>query len=279
MTTEAVLREALRNYAEAKNRHDVEAIVAAYAPDGSYQDSGVRQPVTGHAQLRKFYAAFFQSVPDYQGHFDGTAFGDDTAVVWGRMTGTVGNNLLGLTTNHGSRFDVPVTFVCTFRGGQLTSDCGYFDTRILRHQVGLAGAAAAPEPSASTVASFVAGWARFWAAPTDATMVRGLVTDDVALHWPGIAEPLRGRDAYVAQLAAAVKYVPDLTLSVADYAHRGDVLLIAWEGRGTVGGALRRWCGADRFRLRDGQSAETTVVFDTRVMRPSRKRHLIPAKP
>lgn len=271
MTTETVLREALRNYAEAKNRHDVDAIVAAYAPDGSYQDSGVRQPVTGHAQLRKFYAAFFQSVPDYQGHFDGTAFGDDTAVVWGRMTGTVGANLLGLTTNPGSRIDVPVTFVCTFRGGQLTSDCGYFDTRILHRQVGLGGAL---EP---TVASFVAAWARFWAAPADAAMVRGLVTDDVALHWPGIAEPLCGRDAYVAQLGAALKHIPDLTLSVADHAHRGNVLLIAWEGRGTVGGTLRRWCGVDRLRLRDGQSAETTVVFDTRVLTP--KPHPMPAKP
>ncbi|MDD7812265.1 nuclear transport factor 2 family protein [Mycobacterium sp. CSUR Q5927] len=141
MTNKTVLREALRNYAEAKNRHDVDAIVAAYAPDGSYQDSGVRRPVTGRAQLRTFYAAFFESVPDYQGRFDGTAFGDDTAVVWGRMTGTVGDDLLGLATNSGSRIDVPVTFVCTFRGGQLISDCGYFDTRLLHHQVGLARAA------------------------------------------------------------------------------------------------------------------------------------------
>lgn len=141
MTAETVLRDALRNYAEAKNRHDVDAIVAAYAPDGSYQDSGVRQPVTGRAQLRKFYAAFFESVPDYRGHFEGTAFGDETAVVWGRMTGTVGANLLGLATHRGSRIDVPVAFVCTFRDGQLASDCGYFDTRILHRQVGLARAA------------------------------------------------------------------------------------------------------------------------------------------
>lgn len=35
------LRDALRNYAEAKNRHDVDAVVAAYTPDGSYRDSGV----------------------------------------------------------------------------------------------------------------------------------------------------------------------------------------------------------------------------------------------
>lgn len=42
---------------------DVEAIVAAYTPDGSYQDSGVRQPVTGHAQLRTFYAAFSNRCP------------------------------------------------------------------------------------------------------------------------------------------------------------------------------------------------------------------------
>ncbi|MEB3033296.1 nuclear transport factor 2 family protein [[Mycobacterium] nativiensis] len=136
MTTTTALRAALRNYAEAKNRHDVEAILAAYAPDGRYQDSGVRQPITGRTQLRTFYTAFFESVPDYRGAFDGTAFGQDTAVVWGRMTGTTKTDLLGLPVRPGSRFDVPVTFVCTFRGGQLISDVGYFDTRILHRQVG-----------------------------------------------------------------------------------------------------------------------------------------------
>ncbi|WP_019735001.1 ester cyclase [Mycolicibacter kumamotonensis] len=136
MSTNTALRAALRNYAEAKNRHDVEAILAAYSPDGRYQDPGVRQPIIGRPQLRTFYTAFFESVPDYRGEFDGMAFGEDTVVVWGRMTGTTQTDLLGLPVRPGSRFEVPVTFVCTFGGGQLISDIGYFDTRILHRQVG-----------------------------------------------------------------------------------------------------------------------------------------------
>lgn len=258
----AALRDSLHRYAEAKNRHDVDAIVSAYAADGWYRDSAVRQPVSGSTELKAFYEAVFRSIPDYHGQFDGAAFAEDTAVVWGRMTGTVGDDLLGLPTTAGNRIDVPVTFVCTFRDGQLVSDVGYFDTDLLRLQAGVRTADTEFE-------SFVAGWARFWAAPGDASGVHDLVTDDVALNWPGATEPLRGRDAYADRLAAAVQLIPDLTLSVVDFAHRDGVLILAWEGHGTIDGELRHWPGVDRFRLRGNRSAETTVVFDTRAVMPA----------
>ncbi|WP_082022916.1 nuclear transport factor 2 family protein [Mycolicibacterium setense] len=116
---------------------------------------------------------------------------------------------------------------------------------------------------------FITGWTRFWAAPGDASGVHDLVTDDVVLHWPGAAEPYRGRDAYADQLATAVHLILDLTLSVVDFAHRDGLLMLAWEGRGTIGGELRRWPGVDRFRLNGSRSAETTVVFDTRAVLPT----------
>lgn len=121
----------------------------------------------------------------------------------------------------------------------------------------------------SAIDAFVAGWTRFWAAPGDASGVHDLVTDDVVLHWPGGTEPYRGRDAYAGQLAAAVHLIPDLTLSVVDFAHHDGLLMLAWEGSGTIGGELRRWPGVDRFRLSGSRSAETTVVFDTRAVLPS----------
>ncbi|HYZ66965.1 MAG TPA: nuclear transport factor 2 family protein, partial [Mycobacterium sp.] len=211
MAADTALREALHHYADAKNRHDVDALVAAYAADGRYEGSGIREPVTGHAQLRKFYAALFHSLPDYHGHFDGTAIGDNTAVAWGRMGGTVGEDLFGLPATPGNRIDVPVTFVCTFRDGLLTSDCGYLDTRILQEQAGVGDAGTGPATPAAAAAAeyFIDGWARFWAALTDTDKVRDLITTDVALHWPGVTEPLRGADAYAGQLAAAVKRIPD----------------------------------------------------------------------
>ncbi|OBK39360.1 DUF4440 domain-containing protein [Mycobacterium sp. 1165196.3] len=264
----AALHAALLNYADAKNRHDVDALVAAYASEGRYEGSGIRGPITGHARLREFYEALFASIPDYQGRFAGTAFGDNTAVVWGHMTGTVGADLFGHPAAAGSRIDVPVTFVCKFReDGLLLSDCGYFDTHTLYEQAGVREFATTAEPE--RIQSFVAEWARFWSAPADApNSVHALVTDDVVLNWPGTKEPLRGRNAYVAQLTAAVTRIPDLTLSVVDYAYRDGVLMLAWEGRGTIAGEERRWLGVDRFRIRAGQTAETTVIFDTRELFP-----------
>ncbi|MDV3126727.1 nuclear transport factor 2 family protein [Mycobacterium sp. 21AC1] len=263
----SVLRDSLHKYAAAKNRHDIEAILAAYTPDGYYLDPTVGQPVSGHSQLRQFYTEVFRSIPDYNGHFAGAAFGKNTAVVWGRMTGTVGTELLGVATTPGSRLDVPVTFVCTFRDGQLISDTGYYDTRVLHEQAGVRLAETQPRPS--EIESFVAGWARFWAAPDDISGVHDLITDDVALHWPGTTEPLRGREAYTGQLAAAVQVIPDLTLSVVDYACRDGRLILAWQGHGTIDGQMRHWPGVDRFRLDGGRSAETTVVFDTRAVIPA----------
>ena len=80
------------------------------------------------------------------------------------------------------------------------------------------------------------------------------------------SEPFRGTDAYVRQLATAVDRLPDLTLTPVNYAYRDDLLILAWEGHATIGGQPRRWAGADRFRLRNGRTAETTVVFDTRAI-------------
>lgn len=264
----AIIRDALRNYAEAKNRHDVAALVSAYAPEGRYQGSGLHDAINGHARLREFYEALFTSIPDYHGHFDGTALGKDTAVVWGRVTGTVGAHLFGRPAAAGSPIEVPVSFVCTFDDdGLLLSECGYFDTHTLYRQAGVREAAL--EAQSGAIDTFVAEWARFWADPVaPSNSVHPLITDDVVLNWPSAKQPMRGRDAYAAQLAAVVKRIPDLTLSVVDYAYRDGVLMLAWEGRGTITGELRRWPGVDRFRLRSGQSAETTVVFDTRAVSP-----------
>jgi hypothetical protein len=186
------------------------------------------------------------------------------------MTGSVGDDFFGLPCKTGNGVDVPVTFVCTFRAGQLICDYGYFDTAALDQQAGIVRAAVETSASIAAVESFVDGWTRFWADPTDSEKVRELISSDVGLHWPGVGEPLHGPDAYLSQLAAAVERVPDLRLSAIDYAHRGELLILAWEGHGTIGGQSRRWSGVDRFRLRDARTVETTVIFDTRALAANR---------
>ena len=131
------LERALNAYAEAKNRHDVDAIVAARSEDcfDFSVPTGLR--VEGREGIRAYFTAFFEAVPDYFGDFDGAAFGEDTAVVWGRFGGTLSGSFAGVSIEGSRKLSVPCTFVCTFRDGELVSDVYYFDAATLAAQAGV----------------------------------------------------------------------------------------------------------------------------------------------
>jgi steroid delta-isomerase-like uncharacterized protein len=122
-------RDALARHADAKTRDDVDAILQTCADDFFYESVALGQRVEGREELRRFYEALFSSLPGYYGEFDGTSIGDDTAVVWGRWGGTLSGNFIGAAVEPGRKLDIPVTFVCTFRDGLITSD-----RRLLRHR-------------------------------------------------------------------------------------------------------------------------------------------------
>jgi hypothetical protein len=102
------------------------------------------------------------------GH-DGAAFGDDTAAVWGRWSGTTAGDFMGLGAEPGRRLDAPVTFVCTFRDGLLASDVGYFDVATLCDQAGIPLGAVRPAAGDA----FVRDFAGFWADPDPDRIQRG----------------------------------------------------------------------------------------------------------
>jgi steroid delta-isomerase-like uncharacterized protein len=138
--------ESLERYAAAKNRHDVDAILALCDESCYYESVGIEGRVQGKDALGKFYSALFGALPDYYGDFDGRAVSGDTVVVWGRFGGTMLGEYLGNAPT-GRRIEVPVAFVCTFRDGLLTSDTGYFDVRTFSEQAGLS-IATDPAPAA-----------------------------------------------------------------------------------------------------------------------------------
>jgi len=70
----------------------------------------------------------------------------------------------------------------------------------------------------------VEGFARFWANPNPAVLP-SLLADDVVGYFPGDAEPVRGRDAYIAKIAQFLQLLPDLRLEVAEHATNGGVSL------------------------------------------------------
>jgi steroid delta-isomerase-like uncharacterized protein len=252
--------QAFRRYVEAKNRHDVDAALAACADDYRYETAGLGV-IAGKERARAFYEALFASLPDYRGEFDDELWGEDAVVSWGRFGGTTAGDLLGLPAQQGRAVSVPVAFVCTFRDGLLATDTGYFDMAALVAQAGIPLARVRPSPGAD----FLERFAEFWAEP-DPDSVSDLVDPGVVATFPG-AGRIEGADAYREQIAAALAVAPDLRLEVLDHLADGDVVMIEWRGRGTVAGEPVVLEGTDRFRLRDGRVVDARVVYDTGPLR------------
>ena len=240
----------LARYAEAKNRHDVDAALDACTEDCFYESVGLGARIEGRDALRAFYTDLFTQLPDYFGRFDGVAYGDESAAVWGHWGGT---------TADGRRVEVPVTFVCTFRDGLIASDVGYFDAATLAEQAGLPLTALRPSPAGA----FVSEFARVWAAPRP-ELFPPLLQPDAVTRWPGVGE-VRA-DQYPEHIERILGLFPDLSLEVVDHAATAEGVMIAWRARATVGGEARSWTGVDRFVLRDGRVAGGEITFDTAIV-------------
>ena len=108
----------------------------------------------------------------------------------------------------------------------------------------------------------VEGFAHFWANPNPGVLPP-LLAEDVVGHFPGEAEPIRGRDAYVAKIAQFLALLPDLRLEVAEHATNGEFHFIRWIARATGAKGRVEMSGIDRIRVQNGLVTENYVVFDT----------------
>jgi ketosteroid isomerase-like protein len=105
-------------------------------------------------------------------------------------------------------------------------------------------------------------FAAFWSNPTAATPGDELA-EDIVGYWPGEEEPVRGREAYVDALRKLLGLIPDLTLSVAEYADNGENLFIRWVAHATgADGKAIEHTGVDRIKVRDGRVVENRIFFD-----------------
>ncbi|MFF5208390.1 nuclear transport factor 2 family protein [Streptosporangium sp. NPDC000396] len=115
---------------------------------------------------------------------------------------------------------------------------------------------------------FVTRWAAFWNAP-DPARLDTLTDPDIVLRWPGQPEPIRGRQAWSAQVAGALQRFPDLRLEVTGHAFNDDLSFISWRATATANGEVISWEGIDRMRLKNGVVVDSMVAFDTAGLRPA----------
>jgi hypothetical protein len=111
------------------------------------------------------------------------------------------------------------------------------------------------------------GWsvetfAGFWANPNPA-LVPPVLTEDVVGHWPGLDEPVRGRDDYTRCIAAIVEALPGMYMEVAEHARSGEYVFIRWILHASGEHGPFELTGMDRVRIRGPQVAENVIVFDT----------------
>jgi len=102
----------------------------------------------------------------------------------------------------------------------------------------------------------------FWAHPRP-HLVPAVLTSDVVGYWPGRDEPVHGRQDYTWCISSIVEALPDIRLTVAEYATHRQYRFVRWVMHATGELGPFEVTGIDRLRLRGGLVAENFVVFDT----------------
>ncbi len=130
------LPQIINTYINTFNRHDLDAWLATFAPDGTYHDPTTTQPLSGQA-LKSHFAGVLTRFPDVK--LETLALHAITAdlVVWRWvMRGTNTGSAPGFPAT-GLRLNLPGCEFIAVRRGLVQRVEGYFDRLSLREQLGL----------------------------------------------------------------------------------------------------------------------------------------------
>ncbi len=121
-----LLNPPVRQWVEAFNAHDVEAIVALYMDDAELFDSGMKHPRRGRPEIEQWFRTRFRTMPAIRYTLTGLIFMEEkqAAVSWtahGR-----GPRLLGQTWL-ARPFQVDGVSVFTLQDGHIQKQHGYYD--------------------------------------------------------------------------------------------------------------------------------------------------------
>jgi len=124
-TAQASPRSLVNRWTEAFNAHDIASIVALYADDAVLFDSGMKHPRLGRAEIERWFARRFSSMPTITYTPTHQLFASEyTVVLWttrGRSPRILGQSWLSRS------FQVDGVSVFTFRDGYIQNQRGYYD--------------------------------------------------------------------------------------------------------------------------------------------------------
>jgi steroid delta-isomerase-like uncharacterized protein len=126
-----------REWFEAANRHDTDAMTDDYADDAVCFDHPAQQTLKGREQIRAYLASQLEAFPDVRVEEVGVIDGGEWAVSRSVLRGTHGGTFAGIEPTHRT---VEVDFCNTtrWRDGKIVEDHVYYDLYTILAQLGQA---------------------------------------------------------------------------------------------------------------------------------------------
>jgi glyoxylase-like metal-dependent hydrolase (beta-lactamase superfamily II)/predicted ester cyclase len=136
-TTETTPKAVMTAYFDALARHDLDAIAAAWAPDGHCHVAG-QADATGPDGVRAYWAELFGATPDLRLQIEALiAEGDKVAVKWsGSGTFAGPGSYQGIEPTY-TRLELEGLDLFSLRDGQIVREDAYTDGSTFARQIGL----------------------------------------------------------------------------------------------------------------------------------------------
>jgi steroid delta-isomerase-like uncharacterized protein len=133
-------RETLAQHLAAEAVHDAAAAAATYHDECWYENAALGLRFEGREMVTFQYATSWQLIAGMAAHYDWELDLGAVVVQCGRLTGTVGTDVLGVPARGGT-LDLRFTAVISFRDGRMAGEHIWFDLDDFCLQVGVDPAA------------------------------------------------------------------------------------------------------------------------------------------
>ena len=129
-------RETIRSHLASEAAHDATAAAATYVEDAIYENAALGITFKGREAVEFQYAASYELIRGLSAEYLWTYEGDDYCVQFGRLTGRVEGELLGVPAAGGD-LDLPFVAVNRFRGSAMAGEHVFYDLGLFCQQAGL----------------------------------------------------------------------------------------------------------------------------------------------